>query len=285
MTILLYWRVNLRFFILCIFICNLVQADDWINFEWASETIDGESLHRAAILIPLQENQALQLDTGSPSSYLYAPHYKFDERKRFDFSTTTGGNISEDFHVHDTVTASDNIIGTLGAGYFSDAMLIIDFANQRFIKASTLPEEVSGSEVTYLPGNVTEAMHIVTSVTVGEETLAPIVFDTGSSIFKLVVTKDHWLNLVSEEAAENPNYTMKVPAWGRSVTLHGADAKAPICMGDICEEGAVFYTNDPQLDFSKAGLAGLVGNAILKDDYVLILDYLNKRVGTIKVKP
>ena len=50
----------------------------------------------------------------------------------------------------------------------------------------------------------------------------------------------------------------------------------------MCVKGKVYYSDDPQIDFSKAGLAGLMGNAILENNYILVLDYVDKKVGTIK---
>lgn len=258
------------------------HADEWIKFDWKNEKVESSILEKAAMMISIGNQQVLQLDTGSPSSYLYSPAYQIEGEKLHSFTTNSGSKISETFKLHETAKSRGKIVGTLGASYFKDHILIIDFPNQRLMKTATLPEEYAKANIEFIKGNVTDSMHIVTSVQVGEHTLSPVVFDTGSSVFKLVLNKDSWQSLVSKEHAISPQKTLKVPAWGRSITLHGAKSVAPICLGKICVEGDVFYSDDPALDFSKAQLAGLMGNAILEDGYVLILDYASKRIGTIK---
>lgn len=268
--------------LICLLASANAHAEGWMKFGWKNENVEGNTLEKAAMMIDIGNQQQLQLDTGSPSSYLYAPAYQFEGEELHSFVTNSGLKISETFKLHDTAKSSDEVVGTLGASYFKEHILIIDFPNQRLMKTASLPEEFARANIEYIEGNVTDSMHIVTSVQVGEHTLAPVVFDTGSSMFKLVLNKESWQDLVSEKHAASPPQTMKVPAWGRSITLYGAESVSPICLGKICVKGDIFYSDDPNLDFSKAGLAGLMGNAILEDGYVLILDYANKRVGTIK---
>lgn len=261
-----------------------VFANEWIDFEWAKETVDGTVIDKAAILINIEGGDKLQLDTGSPSSYLYQPHYQFKSKQKFNLTTTNGRLISEFFEMHKSASSKSNVVGTLGASYFKNSILIIDFAGRKLLKTDKLPEAYKKYSISYIEGQVTENLHIVTQVKIGNLELAPVVFDTGSSIFKLVVNKKDWLSVVNPEDRLAPKYMMKVNAWGRAVKLMGADSVAPICLGDICTKGKVFYTDDPQLDFSKAGLSGLVGNAILGDKYTLILDYSNKKIGILKTK-
>ncbi|MBO1256322.1 hypothetical protein J3L16_11580 [Alteromonas sp. 5E99-2] len=261
-----------------------LSANEWMNFEWGQQTIDGVELKRAAMLVKLNDGTRLQLDTGAPSSYLYAPAYQFDGNKIMTFDTTSGQSINDTFKIHDTKKSDEHAVGTLGASFFKDSMLIIDFPRNRFMKANAIPEELATSQINYIDGQVTDSLHIVTSVNVGDVTLSPVVFDTGSSIFKLVLNKEQWLQLVSKEHATAPEHTMEVPAWDRKVILYGAKSRSPICLGTICVEGNVYYSDDPQLDFANAGLAGLMGNAILEDKYILILDYANKRIGTIEAQ-
>lgn len=259
-----------------------LSANEWMSFKWGEQTIGGVELKRAAMLVELKDGPPLQLDTGSPSSYLYAPSYQFEGSKSMSFATPSGQFINESFEVHESKLSDEFAVGTLGASFFKDSILIIDFPRNRFMKTTSIPEELSENPIDFIDGQVTDSLHIVTSVNVGDVTLSPVVFDTGSSIFKLVLNKEQWLALVSEEVAKSPEFTMEVPAWGRKITLHGAKSISPICVGDICVDGNIYYSDDPQLDFSKAGLAGLMGNAILEDKYILILDYANKRIGTIR---
>ncbi|MEP0175555.1 MAG: hypothetical protein ABJH28_17095 [Paraglaciecola sp.] len=265
-----------------IFLSLNLSANEWMKFEWGQQTIEGVELKRAAMLIELKDGTKLQLDTGAPSSYLYAPAYKFDGNKVMSFETPSGQLINETFQVHDTKSSDEYAVGTLGASFFKDSVLIIDFPRNRLMKASSIPDELSESAISYIDGQVTDSLHIVTSVNVGDTTLSPVVFDTGSSIFKLVLNKEQWLPLVSKAHAATPEHVMEVPAWGRKIVLYGAKSLSPICLGTICVDGNIYYSEDPQLDFSKAGLAGLMGNAILEDKYILVLDYANKRIGTIK---
>lgn len=259
-----------------------VFANEWIDFEWSKETIDGTVMDKTAILINIEGGGKLQLDTGSPSSYLYQPRYQFNNKQKFNLTTTNGRLISEFFEVHKSASSKNDVVGTLGASYFKNSILIIDFDKRKLLKTNKIPDYYKKHSISYIEGQVTENLHIVTQVKIGNVELAPVVFDTGSSIFKLVVNKKDWLSIVPHESRLEPKYLMKVNAWGRTIKLMGADSIAPICLGSICTEGKVFYSDDPQLDFSKAGLSGLVGNAILGDEYTLILDYANKRVGVLK---
>lgn len=261
-----------------------LSANEWMNFEWGEQTIDGVLLERAAMLVNTKNGSKLQLDTGAPSSYLYSPAYQFEGVKIMSFETPSGQLIEDTFKVHDTKQSDEHAVGTLGANFFKNSILIIDFPRSRFMKATSIPEELLTFPINFIDGQVTDNLHIVTSVNVGDVILSPVVFDTGSSIFKLVLNKEKWLSLVSKEHRKAPEHRMEVPAWGRKIELFGAKSVSPICLGDICVNGNIYYSEDPQLDFSKAGLAGLMGNAILEDKYILILDYPNKRIGTIRVQ-
>jgi len=258
-------------------------SSEWIDFEWSQMTINDQVYDKAAIKIRVAESKLLQLDTGSPHSYLYAPAYDFEGIKKFTFELSQGNQLTSNFRVHETSESSDESIGTLGADYFNDGILVIDFPGQKLLKASNLDEAgIDQASVNFLNGNVTENFHIVTQTKVGDIEFSPVLFDTGSSIFTLVLNKTEWLKVVNSSDALNPPISMDVPAWGDFVRLYGAPSIEPICLGELCVKGDVYYTEDPKLDFSRAGLAGLMGNAILSDSHVLILDYKNKRVGTYK---
>ena len=270
--------------IIIVFFSPYSFTQAWIDFEWNKKDVGGRLFDKAAILIPISEQQYLQLDTGSTVSYLYKPAYSFEGSQEFSFKTSNEEKITQKFKIHHSAISSADSVGTLGADYFSESILVIDFPNQKFKKLDSIEEDdfLSGTSISWFHGEVSENLHITTEVTVGNATLSPILFDTGSSIFTLVLNKDIWQSIVSEKDRASPPLRIDAPSWGTSITLWGAKSLSPVCLGDICKKSDVYYIDDPRMDLSKMGLSGLMGNTILRDEYVLILDYINKKVGVVK---
>ncbi len=260
-----------------------IISSEWLDFEWSAGEIAGKKYDKTSVCIKIAKDKFLQLDTGSSKSYLYSPEYNFPGVKELSFKLANNKILIHNFEVHETAKSEGKMIGTLGADYFEKSILIIDFPNKKYLKVSQLKNELLPiDKIDWINGDVTDFLHITTKVKVGELEFEPILFDTGSSIFSLVLNKEYWRKVVSEKDKLNPPLKLDVPAWGNTVRLYGAKAIAPVCMGHISVESDVYFVDDPKLDLGNQGVAGLVGNAILRDNYVLILDYKNKRIGTYK---
>jgi len=260
-----------------------IISSEWLDFEWSAGEIAGKKYDKTSVCIKIAKDKFLQLDTGSSKSYLYSPEYNFPGVKELSFKLANNKILIHNFEVHETAKSEGKMIGTLGADYFENSILIIDFPNKKYLKVSQLKNELLPIDrIEWINGDVTDSLHITTTVKIGDLEFSPIIFDTGSSIFSLVLSKENWQKVVNKNDRLNPPLKLEVPAWGNTVRLYGAKAIAPVCMGHISVESDVYFVDDPKLDLGNQGVAGLVGNAILRDNYVLILDYKNKRIGTYK---
>lgn len=258
-------------------------AEEWIDFEWATETLGDKVYDKAAILIRVNGNKFLQLDTGSTRSYVYAPAYNFLGQKKLSFKLGEKRSILHEFKVHETAESDEENIGTLGADYFKDSVLAIDFPKKRFVKADDIdnfPEW--DKKITWMAANITNYLHITTKIKVGDIEFEPVLFDTGSSIFTLILSKKQWKTIVTEQDSLSPPLKIEVPSWGNIVYAYGAKSIAPICIGAICSSSDVYYIDDFSQALEEQGLVGLMGNAILRENHTLILDYKNKRIGTLE---
>lgn len=127
--------------ILCLIFSQISQSSEWIDFEWSQEKISGKLYNKAAIMLRINNNKLLQLDTGSSKSYLYAPEFNFSGQKEFSFQLTDNKKLTHNYRIHKTAKSGSETIGTLGADYFKDSILVIDFPSQKFIKLKSLNQK------------------------------------------------------------------------------------------------------------------------------------------------
>ncbi|WP_041737097.1 hypothetical protein [Colwellia psychrerythraea] len=246
-----------------------------IPFFWESFESFGVTYEKGAMLIAVagKKDKFLQLDTGATDSYAYGTEVS----KTINFNSLNKTTQTHSFKAMPKME-TDRVIGTLGTDYFKNQCLTVDFPNQMLIVDNC--DDTNKLEISWLESYRFKTGHLMVKVNSGEQTFHNIVLDTGSSIFPLTLTKKNWLKVVSPEDAKNPPYKIKVSAWGKEIVLKGALPVQPICIGSSCSSKAIYIDQTPGLE--GAGIEGIAGNALFYDSHMIIFNFKNDTVGTLK---
>ena len=264
----------------------------WIPFVWSSDTLFGRKIDRLAIflrgkVLPPGKEGAFQFDLGAPHSVIYGNAFNsnFLDRHTTDRTATLNGqevpvldlSISVgDVVVKDPVLLRDfgegeidgsPIIGTVGADLVDGRILIVDFPNQRIAVIDSLPEgfvkETHFVEMSRTPGG-----HLLVRVKVGgKETYA--MYDSGSSIFGLLTTREIWDTLTDGEVIDS----FRITAWGKVYTVYAGRSKVRITLaGETLRVDTVHYVNMEGLEnfLKQANAIGIMGNRSLWDRTVVV---------------
>ena len=103
------------------------------------------------------------------------------------------------------------LIGTIGADFFQNKILVIDYKSDRLAVVETLPTEYQDAyfeEFSIKNGRINIPFRI-------NGKTEYLMFDTGSSIFSLVTTKQNALNIGGTEIVDS----LKVPSWRELLTF------------------------------------------------------------------
>jgi hypothetical protein len=105
-----------------------------------------------------------------------------------------------------------------------------------------------------------------------------VMFDTGSSMFFLITSKEKAMSIASSDAMD----TMTVESWGQAVTINGHEIVKDVYFGDKNLKGrTVYYDVSGSVGDNFSGdIGGITGNVpFIKN--IVILDYANK---TVRIK-
>ena len=285
-----------------------IKEFNWQPFMWLPYEFSNKLYDKAAMFLPIQFEDSektywMQLDTGSYSQFdgitfdCVNPAHKIiqtnssynivkfngkiagyeTQNAKFVSKKDWGGIIKE----------SDQWIniGTLGMDFFLDKILVIDFPNSRLAIVTSeglLPTEIT-KDVTYYPAEMIINLFSI-SLTV-EDSPLKAAYDTGSSIFPLILNKDQWQQLTGRDGTEPENIVLDVPAWGSSFIAIGAPAQEEMFLSDLSlGNPEVYYREDKPDWFKGSGIDVIIGNEPFYDDSIVILDGINMRFGLVKVK-
>jgi hypothetical protein len=183
----------------------------------------------------------------------------------------TAGDIDSDKEIH---------IGTIGSVIAWNKILVIDFPAQRFAVTERMPREYQS-----LPAVSCELREW--NEPWGGKFLFPfmingknekVVFDTGSSIFPLVTSKEKALSIAGSDIVD----TMTAPSWGQDIAIYGHEIVKDIYFGGKNLKGeTVYYDVSGSMGSNFAeDIWGVTGNILFLEN-IVILDYANK---TVRIK-
>ncbi len=282
------------------------------RFYWTKFTTVDTTFEKAAILIPIyldgvEKKFFMQLDLGSDATMFYGIPFEQISKKKpllkkgiktiskynreVEVVPVNGklGNYllrSDTFYIKpdygDTLNTKNklNIIGTVGLDFFRNRVVMIDFVNQYFAIADTITE----LDKSLLANTDTIAIKLIfnkifiSGIKIGDQPIENIIYDTGSSIFSLVVTKKKWQKLTGKVGDETDNIIIKIPAWKKEIKVIGTPLKENLFLGTLkIENPAIFYGILEELDLSKAPfkLEGLIGNVLFLNS-IIIIDFNNE---------
>lgn len=177
-------------------------------------------------------------------------------------------------------SSTSSIIGTIGLPYFLKKILILDFTHQQFMildDTGKVPFRFVKAKF-YVPTHIQNSRLIV-PVDFGDTTFNDFFYETGSSIFDMVVSKKIWCKLTGKRGDEKDNFKVTVNTWGKELQAIGARARMPIRVNNtVLPTSMVFYLPSDE-DFKDTyGCNGMIGNSPFFSK-VIVLDFLRNRFG------
>ena len=177
----------------------------------------------------------------------------------------------------DSIASSPTKIGTIAPDLFQDKLLLIDYPNQRIATVDSLPPSVGG-EVSYVDFKSDQG-RIKIPLTIDGE-VHDFLFDTGASMFHLLVTPEDWKSIGDTTARVD---TVETSSWGEYYDVYGLPIGAEVALGDFQLEGGQVFAN-PREDFARfyeeEGILGVTGNVYFSD-HTIVIDYKNQRFGVL----
>jgi hypothetical protein len=193
----------------------------------------------------------------------------------------------------DTVRSNtEKHIGTIGPDLFQGKILIIDYPQERIAVCDELPKEYKSATFQPFKG-VSEELpeqyrSAVFKPSVDGRIKIPLVingksqyllFDTGSSLFTMMTTKEDALKVAGSKIEDS----LTVTSWGKQITYYGVKTNNPIKFGNKGLSDFLVYYDEQETfagfyKFSK--IWGLTGNAFFLKNTVII-DYKNKLFGIL----
>ena len=277
-----------------------ISQAPWIKFDWIPLKQQDSVLERAAIAITGQlVNSDLrlkfQLDTGTPTSLLYEiPARKQLPKSLYAIADNPPSNLTIQFDgtFQDTVkfgliknfgdlSNSSNPFpetGTLGLDFFTNANagFAIDYKKQQIYMLSSnllgnISAQYSDSFFDYQDSHQKIKHKILLPFQIGNiKQLA--FFDTGSSMFELVVSSDLWKEITALNLDSPFVSQIEAEAWGNPLILLGAEVQKDIYISGRLKRLRKVYT------FSQYDGPPIIGNALFLDD-VIVVDLVNRKLG------
>jgi hypothetical protein len=278
------------------------QQLEWIPFEWVKHDQMGD---KAVINIPvtiddLPDKFGMQFDLGTDGTTFYGtaidPYLGKNEslREKLDIKKSWFKNIhlhlgTVDFNGRDIFyykndgqapeIREDNAvhIGTIGAEFFQDRVLVIDYKNTQIAIPDRLPAEYENLPYEKIELDGANRFIIPFRINGKEEWL---LFSTSSGFMQLMTTRERALAISDSIVVDNASGNSD----GYRATLIGSKVTKPVeFAGKVLENLTVYYEKDNYFDmfFTENDIVwGITGNACFWDN-IVIIDYKNK---TFRVK-
>ncbi|HEV2482400.1 MAG TPA: hypothetical protein VGS79_22200 [Puia sp.] len=292
----------------CVSFC---QSIHWIPFEWKGDTVSGRYFDKASLVIPVEIGNiprrfTMQLDLGADVTVLYGhsidpfldrhPNLKAKIDTSFHFQMQgqqTAGlrqlpirlgavsfgnrNIGYLKNFGDSVLPEaldkEPMVGTIAPDFFQDSVLIIDYPHKKLGVCRDLPKEYRNA--VFQPCKINNGRIKIPFTINGKQ--VDLLFDTGSSLFSLVTTKENALSIAGGAVTDS----LKISNWGDFFYLYGRRTTSPpVFAGKTMSSTTVYYNEEHKFDpFIEAEqIWGITGNAFFLDR-IVIIDYKNSRFG------
>ena len=284
------------------------RSNNQINFIWESVEINGKLKEKAAMSVPFRiedipYNFKCQFDLGSYNSWIYENSFKpikelypsyrnsisnTEDLTEIKLSTTEIGSykvlnhkyllykdFGDKYSIEDFESTDAKNVCTIGSDIFAEKYLLIDYPNNKLQVHEYLPN-IDSNNFVFTPINF-DAGFIKVSLQIDGK-LKQFMFDTGSSLFALIVSPEDWKNYKIESS---PIDTLTISSWGNSYDIYGSQINPTVSINELklSTTGQLVYSNHFYKDFFKSEkIAGLIGNAFFIDRRVII-DYKNMLLG------
>ncbi|MXO04021.1 hypothetical protein [Flavobacterium sp. HBTb2-11-1] len=263
-----------------------------IPIKWISSDENSHS----ALLLPVEikginRTFHMQFDSGSPVTVFYKKSLesiaeKFQNQLKIDNENSSISSAfrigkmhvaSNDFEVLDYGEKisfdnpnAENIIGTIGTDLLEKRITILDFKNNQCSFIEKIKEDA------FTAFEFKKRKILIPSVIENEN--LKLLYDTGTSGYELITTKEIWQQYRSKNSAIK---TEKGNSWGNTLSVYSASAKKKIQFKNttlnLSEVTYIEGTSSLQKFLMKrSGMQGMIGNKLFLN-HKLILDCRNEK--------
>ncbi|EJG00333.1 hypothetical protein [Flavobacterium sp. F52] len=263
-----------------------------IPIKWISSNENSHS----ALLLPIEikginRTFYMQFDSGSPVTVFYKKSLesiveKFQNQVKIDNENNTISTVfrigkmnvtSNDFEILDYGEKisfdnpdAENIIGTIGTDLLEKRITILDFKNNQCSFNEKIKED-SFTDFEFKKRKI-----LIPSVIENEN--LKLLYDTGTSGYELITTKEIWQQYRNKNSAIK---TEKGNSWGNTLSVYSASAKKKIQFKNttlnLSEVTYIEGTSSLQKFLMKrSGMQGMIGNKLFLN-HKMILDCRNEK--------
>jgi len=263
-----------------------------IPIKWISSNENSHS----ALLLPIEikginRTFYMQFDSGSAVTVFYKKSLesiaeKFQNQVKIDAENNTISSVfrigkmnvaSSDFEVLDYGEKisfdnpdAENIIGTIGTDLLEKRITILDFKNNQCSFIEKIKEDA------FTDFEFKKRKILIPSVIENEN--LKLLYDTGTSGYELITTKEIWQQYRNKNSAIK---TEKGNSWGNTLSVYSASAKKKIQFKNttlnLSEVTYIEGTSSLQKFLMKrSGMQGMIGNKLFLN-HKLILDCRNEK--------
>ncbi|WKK75261.2 hypothetical protein QYS49_27440 [Marivirga salinae] len=262
----------------------------WVSGSYGDLKTDISSFFVKVKLNGIDDSFYMQFDTGTSQSKLYGKTLNALKLKypSFEFKKSQSGNYwleSSTLSIGSVSLQADNllvlselgsaeidssftVLGTIGYDAIFGRKLLLDFKkNKLAITNHNLKEleykfnEIKGASVNQFP--------ILFPAEVDGENVQ-LTYDTGSSMFPLIVDNQKLQNL---ESAGSIDTLCCITSWGKSYDFYRRKLNTDITVGKLIEEKPYVYSSNsmsPYDFFPNWLMMGLAGNKMFLNEVILI---------------
>jgi hypothetical protein len=279
--------------------CSAAEIS-WTPIHWESAKIGGRTVEKAALMVPVQldgkaERIFVQLDLGAGTQFDSVPYEQLfgkgtapiDKPKRLPFTGTFGGaRLRNEWMAvvprqgHASPSGQPILLGTLGADFFRNRILLLDFVRQRLciLNEKTKLAETVERMASFVPLTI-RGGHLMVTIKINGNSETDFFYDTGASLFPIGTTRSKWQALTGRTGTEPGNEVWRVNSWGQEAVMVGAPITGELRLGEA-------KLSHPLVFFESSGIPNLAnvnlfGNALFFDRFTVIVDIPGKRFGLI----
>jgi hypothetical protein len=176
-------------------------------------------------------------------------------------------------------------LGTIGLDFLINKVLFVDYPNAKFYLSNAdddinmLEEELrfESIEIVYNA--------LILKFQINETVFLDMLFDTGSSLFELVVRHELWKTLTNRTGQEDDNFRITVNALVKPIEIVGAfiQGSLQVLNKEFVNSMAYYVVDDKFFSQDMQWLDGIMGNSLFYDKYMMIMDLINNRIGLVEL--
>lgn len=288
---------------------NKISELSWSRFYWTNRNIDGINYEKTSMRIigKISDTNSLinfQFDLGSDLTMIYENSFKslFENNQKLknrieilknsaqfwnsnkvyrNFKFEFGEFIATNEKLYVEKNYGNEIskkginqveqinIGTIGADFFQNKILIIDYPNQRFSICDTIPKEF---ETEFIKIELDKFGRVILPMKLNNKNYK-ILFDNGSSMFELIATEKNISKFTTNKKVDS----IKVSSWGKEHYMSSKMITNEIELGGKKFSNVKIYENQSGLGIDKK-TDGSAGNKLFWNN-TIIIDFKNKLFG------